>query len=185
MKNVTSKPEPSHPAIESNSHLFDDWFDPIEAGVRDRVRGFIQAMIEGARQRALAWSDTLQNFFCFEVTNHSVDGTGHGDWKHKDTLVELMRYVNHGESRTTLMLNGDRSDVQPDQLQFAHSAGEFGAMFHIVLLPFAIFAANWDSCWCTSDSVPLPMSANPIVDNRTDDRPDSPSASYRSPYSER
>jgi putative transposase len=26
---------------------FDDWFDPIEAGVRDRVRGFIQAMIEG------------------------------------------------------------------------------------------------------------------------------------------
>ena len=30
MKNVISKPEPSHPAIESNSHLFDDWFDPIE-----------------------------------------------------------------------------------------------------------------------------------------------------------
>src|SRR6266542_4022062 len=28
-------------------YLFDDWFDPIEAVVRDRVRGFIQAMIEG------------------------------------------------------------------------------------------------------------------------------------------
>jgi hypothetical protein len=28
-------------------YLFDDWFDPIEATVRDRVRGFIQAMIEG------------------------------------------------------------------------------------------------------------------------------------------
>jgi hypothetical protein len=27
-------------------YLFDDWFDPIEAGVRDRVRGFIHAMIE-------------------------------------------------------------------------------------------------------------------------------------------
>jgi len=28
-------------------YLFDDWFDPIEAAVRDRVRGFIQAVIEG------------------------------------------------------------------------------------------------------------------------------------------
>src|SRR6516165_5513203 len=27
-------------------HLLDDWFDPIEAGLRDRVREFIQAMIE-------------------------------------------------------------------------------------------------------------------------------------------
>ncbi len=28
-------------------YLFDDWFDPIETCVRDRVREFIQAMIEG------------------------------------------------------------------------------------------------------------------------------------------
>ena len=28
-------------------YLFDDWIDPREAVVRDRVRGFIQAMIEG------------------------------------------------------------------------------------------------------------------------------------------
>ncbi len=103
----------------------------------------IQAMIEGARQRALAWSDTLQNFFCFEVTNHSVDATGHGDWKHKDTLVELMRYVDHGETRRTLMLNGSHSSAQPDQLQFAHSAGEFGAIFHIVFDPSAKTTFTW------------------------------------------
>jgi hypothetical protein len=30
MKNVTSKPEPSHLAIESNSRFFDDSFDPID-----------------------------------------------------------------------------------------------------------------------------------------------------------
>jgi hypothetical protein len=34
-------------------YLFDDWFDPIEAGVRDRVRGFIQAMIEGELDETL------------------------------------------------------------------------------------------------------------------------------------
>jgi putative transposase len=32
---------------------FDVWFDPIEAGVRDRVRGFIQAMIEGELDETL------------------------------------------------------------------------------------------------------------------------------------
>ena len=37
----------SQPAVDTAVYLFDDWFDPIEAGVRDRVRGFIQAMIEG------------------------------------------------------------------------------------------------------------------------------------------
>ena len=103
----------------------------------------IQAMIEGARQRALAWTDSLENFLCFEVTDHSVDATGHGDWKHKDTLVELMRYVDHKESRTAVLLNGDRTDVQPDRLEFMHSAGEFGAMFHIIFNPSAKAEFTW------------------------------------------
>ena len=54
MKNVTSKPELSHPAIESNSHLFDDWFDPIETEVRDRARGFIEELIRGELDAVLA-----------------------------------------------------------------------------------------------------------------------------------
>ena len=45
MKNVTSKPELSHSAIETNSHLFDDWFDPIEDMIRGQVRGLIEEMI--------------------------------------------------------------------------------------------------------------------------------------------
>jgi putative transposase len=54
MKNVTSKPEPSHPAIESNSHLFDDWFDPIENMIRGQVRGLIEEMIRGELDAALS-----------------------------------------------------------------------------------------------------------------------------------
>jgi putative transposase len=45
--NVTTKPELLHPTIASNSHLFDDWFDPIETGIRERVRGLIEEMIRG------------------------------------------------------------------------------------------------------------------------------------------
>ena len=47
MKNITRKSNSSQPATETAVYLFDDWFDPIEAGVRDRVREFIQAMVEG------------------------------------------------------------------------------------------------------------------------------------------
>ena len=47
MKSITTKHESSQPVADTAVYLFDDWFDPIEAVVRDRVRGFIQAMIEG------------------------------------------------------------------------------------------------------------------------------------------
>src|SRR6267378_4402342 len=37
---------------ETAIHLLDDWFDPIEVGLRDRVREFIQAMIESELEAA-------------------------------------------------------------------------------------------------------------------------------------
>jgi hypothetical protein len=54
MKNVTTTPELSHSTTESNSHLFDDWFDPIETGIRDRVRGLIEEMIRGELDAVLS-----------------------------------------------------------------------------------------------------------------------------------
>jgi transposase-like protein len=39
---------------ETAAQLFDNWFDPIEAGLRDRVRGFLQAMLEAELDEALA-----------------------------------------------------------------------------------------------------------------------------------
>jgi putative transposase len=47
MKTTTTKFDSTQPAADTAVYLFDDWFDPIEAAVRDRVRGFIEAMIEG------------------------------------------------------------------------------------------------------------------------------------------
>ena len=39
---------------ETAVYLFDDWFEPIQAGLRDRVREFIHAMVEGELDEALA-----------------------------------------------------------------------------------------------------------------------------------
>ena len=46
------------PALQSEAetrvHLLGDWFDAIEVGLRERVREFIQAMIESELETALA-----------------------------------------------------------------------------------------------------------------------------------
>jgi transposase-like protein len=54
MPSVTTKPDSSQPAAETAVYLFDNWFDPIESGLRDRVREFIHAMIEGELDVALS-----------------------------------------------------------------------------------------------------------------------------------
>ena len=41
-------------ADEADGLLFDSWFDPIEDGLRAKVRGFIEAMIEEELTTALA-----------------------------------------------------------------------------------------------------------------------------------
>jgi putative transposase len=54
MTSNTTKPELTQPEPETAAHLFDNWFDPIETGLRDRVREFIQAMFEGELEAALS-----------------------------------------------------------------------------------------------------------------------------------
>ena len=40
--------------IETTERLFDNWFDPIEANLRDRARDFLQAMLEAELEEVLA-----------------------------------------------------------------------------------------------------------------------------------
>src|SRR3974377_700432 len=53
MKSITTKPEPSQSRSDS-IHLFDEWFDPIETEVRERARDFIEELIRGELDAALA-----------------------------------------------------------------------------------------------------------------------------------
>jgi putative transposase len=54
MTSTTTKSDALHPDAETAVYLFDDWFDPIEAGLRDRVRDFIETMIRSELDFALA-----------------------------------------------------------------------------------------------------------------------------------
>jgi putative transposase len=45
MMSVTTKLEKSQPSSEQSSQLFDNWIDPIETNIRERVRTFIEELI--------------------------------------------------------------------------------------------------------------------------------------------
>jgi putative transposase len=54
MKDVTASSDLLHSTADVSSQLFDGWFDPIEAGIRQRVRSFIETMIEEELDAALS-----------------------------------------------------------------------------------------------------------------------------------
>jgi transposase-like protein len=54
MTSITTKLDSSHPASKKAVDLFDNWFDPIETEVRARAREFIEELIRGELDDALA-----------------------------------------------------------------------------------------------------------------------------------
>ena len=56
MKGIPTKHDSVQPVADTAVYLFDDWFDPIEAKLRDRARDFLQAMFEAELEETLARS---------------------------------------------------------------------------------------------------------------------------------
>src|SRR5215467_11393060 len=54
MTSLSTDPDHAQPSTKDASCcLFDDWFDPIELGIRERVRAFIEEMIGEELERVL------------------------------------------------------------------------------------------------------------------------------------
>jgi hypothetical protein len=53
MANTSTTSPALQPEAETTVDLLDNWFDAIEVGLRERVRDFIQAMIESELDTAL------------------------------------------------------------------------------------------------------------------------------------
>ena len=97
------------------------------------------------RKRALDYTTSLPNFICVEATNRSVDQSGKGNWKHRDSLAELLTYHDRQESRTTLEVNGKRSSLKRADLNstWPISVGEFGALLKLVFSPSSKTQFEW------------------------------------------
>jgi putative transposase len=63
--------------IETAEHLIDNWFDPIEATVRERVREFLHAMLEGELDMALSRPRYGRSTLSSGDSAGAVGATGH------------------------------------------------------------------------------------------------------------
>ena len=103
----------------------------------------LNAIVEGARKHALNYSAKLPNFLCIEITDRSVDPSGNGKWRRKDSFGELLRYADNRETRKTLEVNGQTSAVKRDDLNGPISLGEFGHLLSLVFQPASKAEFHW------------------------------------------
>jgi Arc/MetJ family transcription regulator len=105
----------------------------------------LETIVSGARKRALDYTKSLPNFICIEVTSRSVDQSGNGNWRHRDSIAELLTYHDGQESRSTLEVNGKRSSLKRADMNttWPISVGEFGAMLNLVFAPSSKTEFSW------------------------------------------
>lgn len=122
---ITSLPEAAVPALDASA---------------------VQALVEDARQRAVSYARSLPNFMCVEITDRSVDPSGNGRWRRKDSLSELLRYLDNAETRTTLEVNGKASTITRADMRGTYGAisqGEFGGVLKSVFQESAKAEFQW------------------------------------------
>jgi VWFA-related protein len=90
----------------------------------------IKRILDGVRQRALDYKNDLTNFACIEVTRRAVDPSGTGDWKAKDSITEVLQYMDGAENTQLLEVNG--SPAKGTDNSGARVYGEFGGLFDLV-----------------------------------------------------
>jgi putative transposase len=108
MTSVTTKPDSLQLEAEMAPHLFDDWFDPIEAAVRGRARQFIEELIRGELDEALARPRYGRSRVADDEERAGVAGHRHGSRTRSLTgtfgpiEIEVPRArLNTPEGRTT------------------------------------------------------------------------------------
>jgi putative transposase len=78
MTKLTTKPDSMQPATEMAVDLFDNWFDPIEIEVRARARQFIEELIRGELDTALARPRYERSKMAGNEAGACVTGHRHG-----------------------------------------------------------------------------------------------------------
>ncbi len=83
---MNSPTTPHHSAQPETASLFEDWFDPIEIGLREKVRGFIEEMIRSELDAALARPRYARR----TPTEHADMGSGIAGHRHGSRTRTLM-----------------------------------------------------------------------------------------------
>ena len=135
MTSVTTKPAASQPATATSPGLLDDWFDPIEAGLRERVREFIEKMIRKELDEALARPryGRRQNICAGDAAPQPVVGHRHGSRE---------RSLTGTFGKTTITVPRARLE-QPDGTTTEWRSGTFRAYQWRTLAADALIAGSY------------------------------------------
>jgi putative transposase len=97
--------------IETAEHLFDNWFDPIESGLRDRAREFLQAMLEAELDEVLVRSRYARRAKPSndDLEARTVGVTGHRHGHRSRTLLGTFGQVEIDVPRARLNTSDGRT----------------------------------------------------------------------------
>ena len=107
------------------------------------TQSYLDAMLDRARERVLAFTNSLMNFRCTELTDRFVDARGDGKWIHRDTITEALEYEDHEEHRSTVSRVEHSGDDHERGLINARMAGEFGPALKIIFATSSHTEFQW------------------------------------------
>lgn len=104
------------------------------------------ALVEKARQKALAYTQSLPDFVATEIIHRYAGSMADGLGGHPiDTLTIQLRYLQHKEDHKLMLIDGKPSGRTFETLEGTIGSGEFGATLSAIFDPAAQTAFHWQS----------------------------------------
>jgi len=120
-------------------------FEASEQTVGRSTPEQLSLILADVRKNALAYGDSVPNLICQQTTTRLIYARGTGDWKQKDSIVEVLTYMNHEEDRT--VVGGEKNQVQESTKNLSEkgmtSSGEFGLALSNIFKPESKAEFTW------------------------------------------
>jgi hypothetical protein len=102
-------------------------------------------ILADVRKNALEYADSVPNLICQQTTTRLIDARGNGDWRLKDSIVEVLTYMNHEENRTAVGQRNRKEEPAKDPSENGMiSTGEFGVALSNIFKPESKAEFTWE-----------------------------------------
>ncbi|HUB78635.1 MAG TPA: hypothetical protein VMB03_07565 [Bryobacteraceae bacterium] len=106
----------------------------------------VTALVERARQKALAYTQSLPDFLATEIIHRYQGSVKEGlGGNPVDTLTVQLRYLQHKEDHRLMLVDGKPTRRTFDTIEGSVASGEFGATLAAIFDPATQTAFRWQS----------------------------------------